>query len=144
MPIIVAVQAKKSNNLIRNIENTEFEIKKSTTIADSISVDIPRNFYMAKQYLEEYNGEHISISDDEIMTASQLLSKNTGLFAEPAAAAAFAGLLAYKSTNKLPNNSNNIVLLTGSGLKDLKAVNSLLNIPEAIDPTINNLKDLMP
>ncbi len=144
MPIIVAVQAYKSNNLIRNIENTEFEIEKSITIADSISVDIPRNFYMAKQYLEEYNGEHISISDDEIMTASQLLSKNTGLFAEPAAAAAFAGLLAYKSTNKLPNNSNNIVLLTGSGLKDLKAVNSLLNIPEAIDPTINNLKDLMP
>jgi len=144
MPIIVAVQAKKSNNLVRNIENSEFEKELSSTIADSISVDIPRNFFMAKQYLEKYNGEHISISDEEIITASQILSTNTGLFAEPAAAAAFAGLLAYKSKNKLSDNSNNIVLLTGSGLKDLKAVNSLLNIPEAIDPTINNLKDLLP
>ncbi len=144
MPIIVAVQAKKSDNLVRNIENKKFEVENSTTIADSISVDIPRNFYIAKQFLEEYNGEHISVSDEEIMTASQLLSKNTGLFAEPAAAAAFAGLLVYKSKTKLPDNSNNIVLLTGSGLKDLKAVNSLLNIPEAIDPTINNLKELLP
>lgn len=143
MPIIVAVQAKKSSNLIRNIENEEFEIEKSTTIADSISVDIPRNFYMAKQYLEKFKGEHISVSDKEIIEASQILSKNTGLFAEPAAAAAFAGLLAYKNNNKLPDNSNNIVLLTGSGLKDLQAVGKNLQMPDAILPTIDKLQMLI-
>ena len=144
MPTIVAVQAAKSNNLIRNIETDKFTIEKSSTIADSISVDIPRNFYMAKQFLEKYKGEYISVSDKEIIEASQTLSKNTGLFAEPAAAAAFAGTTAYSEHNKLPDNSNNIVLLTGSGLKDLKAVSGALKLPEAIDPTINNLKDLLP
>lgn len=144
MPTIVAVQAEKSNNLVRNIAAKIFTIEKSTTIADSISVDIPRNFYMAKQYLDKYEGEHISVSDEKIIEASQILSKNTGLFAEPASAAAFAGLLRYKEENKLSDNSNNIVLLTGSGLKDLKAVSSFLKMPKPINPTINNIKELLP
>ncbi len=140
MPTIVAVQAKKSNNLIRNIGSDEFMIEESTTIADSISVDIPRNYYMAQKFIAEYNGEHISISDEAILEASSILSKNTGLFAEPAAAAAFAGMLAYKNTNKIPDNSNNIVLLTGSGLKDLQTVSSIIKMPKAILPYIENIK----
>ena len=143
MPTIVGVQAQKSDNLVRNLENTEFDIVKSATIADSISVDIPRNFYMAQKYILDYNGEYISVTDEEILKASQLLSKNTGLFAEPAAAAAFAGMLAYRSTDKISDNSNNVVLLTGSGLKDLKAVSQILRIPEAINPTIDNLRPMI-
>ncbi len=140
MPTIVAVQAKESDNLVRNLDNTKFKIVKSTTIADSISVDIPRNFYMAQKYIRDYKGEHLSISDDEILQASSILSKNTGLFAEPAAAAAFAGFLAYENAGTLPAGSNNIVLLTGSGLKDIKAVSGILNMPDSIDPDIENLK----
>ena len=143
MPTVVAVQAKKSDNLVRNVESKEFKTEESTTIADSISVDIPRNFYMTQKYIQDYKGEHISVSDEEIIEASQILSKNTGLFAEPAAAAAFAGMLAYSSTNRIAENSNNVVLLTGSGLKDLKAVSGILNVPDSIWPNINNLKKLM-
>jgi len=140
MPTIVAVQSKGSDNLVRNLDKTDFRIVESSTIADSISVDIPRNFYMAQKYIQEYEGEHISVSDDEILKASSILSNNTGLFTEPAAAAAFAGFLAYKNAGKLPVSSNNVVLLTGSGLKDVKAVSGILNMPESIDPDIENLK----
>lgn len=143
MPSIVAVQANKSDNLVRNIENMHFKIKKSTTIADSISVDIPRNFYMAQKYISDYKGEYISVSDDEILEASAQLSANTGLFAEPASAAAFAGLLSYKKKHKLADNSNNIVLLTASGLKDLKAVSAIVNMPKAIDPSLDELKKIV-
>jgi len=143
MPTIVAVQAEKSNNLIRNIGKNNFEIEESTTIADSISVDIPRNYYMAQKYIADYNGEYICVSDKAILEASSSLSKNTGLFAEPAAAAAFAGMLVYKNNNKIPDNSNNIVLLTGSGLKDLKTVSSIIKMPKAISPDIVNLKQII-
>ncbi len=101
MPTIVAVQSKGSNNIVRNINNDNFQIKASSTIADSISVDIPRNFYMAKQFIQTYSGEYLSVSDNEILEASSVLSRNTGLFAEPAAATAFAGLLYYQASNKL-------------------------------------------
>lgn len=143
IPTIVGVQANKSDNLVRNINAKSFKIIPSNTLADSISVDIPRNFYMAKKFLLDYSGEYISVSDESILEASSLLSKNTGLFAEPAAVTAFAGLLSYQRENMIQDDSTNIVLLTGSGLKDLKAVSTILTIPEAINPTINNLKKLL-
>jgi len=142
IPVIVMVQSEGSDNIVRNMETDKFVSKPSTTIADSISVDIPRNFNLAKQYLKKYNGEYLTVSDDEILDASQILSKNTGIFAEPAATTAFAGLLAYRKLNKLNDNSRNVVLLTGSGLKDLKSVNKLLNIPDAIKPNIEELKKM--
>jgi threonine synthase len=143
MPVIIAVQSKGSDNLVRNINKKDFQTIASTTIADSISVDIPRNFYMTKQFIQQYNGESITVSDEEIIEASAILSRNTGLFAEPASAAAFAGLLSYRNNGKLVDNSDNVVLITGSGLKDLKSVSSILKIPPSIYPTIDNLKILI-
>ena len=142
MPVIVAVQAEKSDNLVRNIGKDKFEIRPSTTIADSISVDIPRNFYMAQKYIRQYGGETITVTDDEITRASASLSKNTGLFAEPAAATAFAGMMEYNRLGRIAKGSSNVVLLTGSGLKDLKSVQGLLNMPESVSPSVENLKKI--
>ena len=60
------------------------------------------------------------------------LARNTGLFTEPAAAAAFAGVLKYERDDRVPENSSNVVLLTGSGLKDLDAVSGKLSLPRPI------------
>ncbi|HKK59818.1 MAG TPA: threonine synthase [Salinivirga sp.] len=142
MPTIVAVQSTGSDNIARNLSNSEFVVKQSNTIADSISVDIPRNYHMAKNFITSYNGEAIAIEDNEILEASYKLSKNTGVFTEPASAAAFGGLLHYKKHNKLKKGSKNVVLLTGSGLKDLKAVQKMIQIPSPIMPNIDNLKKI--
>ncbi|OQX70807.1 MAG: hypothetical protein B6D62_03480 [Candidatus Cloacimonas sp. 4484_275] len=132
IPVIVAVQSEKSNNLIENLNREKFISKSSTTLADSISVDIPRNFWMTKKYLTSNFGQWISVSDDEILEAEKILSLKTGIFSEPAAAAAFAGFLKYLNSEKIENNSKNVVLLTGSGLKDLKSVEKIIKIPQPI------------
>jgi len=143
IPTIVAVQAEGSSNLIDNLGNDRFTMKSAKTIADSISVDIPRNFRMAAQYLSNYNGEVMRVSDQEILSASAQLSRTTGIFTEPAAAAAFAGYLKAKSDRQLTQGSENVVLLTGSGLKDLNAVQSLLSIPEAVSPDIESIEKFL-
>ncbi len=143
MPVIVAVQSEKSDNLVRNIGQKKFTVVPSSTVADSISVDIPRNFYMARQFIQEYNGETLTLPDDAILNASKLLAANTGLFAEPAAAAAFAGFLSYHSDGRIPSGSSNVVLLTGGGLKDPGAVSSLIRMPASVYPTIDNLERLV-
>ncbi len=143
MPVMVAVQSEGSDNLIRNMASDVFKIKESRTVADSISVDVPRNFYMTKQFLQKYDGEAISVSDEAILEASRRLSLNTGLFAEPAAAAAFAGFLHYFDNQRLPSGTLNVVLSTGSGLKDLQAVQKVISLPEAIEPTLSQLKKLV-
>lgn len=143
MPVVVAVQSSGSDNLVRNLNNKRFEAKASHTLADSISVDYPRNFYMTQDFLKKYNGEWITISDNEIIQASKSLASTTGLFAEPAAAAAFAGMWKYNSENKIPEASKNVVLLTGSGLKDIKSLEATLKIPKAIEPDLINLEKLI-
>ncbi len=143
MPVMVAVQSNGSDNLVRNVFSDSFEIKESHTLADSIAVDIPRNFYMAKQYIQKYQGEVLTVSDNDILEASKKLSKNTGLFAEPAAVASFAGFLHYLNNNMMEEKSLNIVLSTGSGLKDLTAVQSVISIPQAIKPDLFHLKKLL-
>ena len=140
IPTVVAVQSEKSDNIIRNLEKDSFISKPSKTIADSIAVDIPRNFWMTKKFIEEYKGEWIAVSDEEIISASKILSENTSIFAEPAAAASFAGMLKYGEQDKIDENSKNVVLLTGSGLKDLKAVQRIIEIPKAI----KSLDEILP
>lgn len=143
MPVIIAVQAAGSCNLVENIGKEEFVSTPSDTIADSISVDIPRNFHMAAGYITKYHGQTITVSDDDILRASSILAKNTGIFTEPAAAAAFAGFLDYKSRYLIPKSSSNVVLLTGSGLKDLNAVQPLFEIPLPVSPDMHSVEDFL-
>jgi threonine synthase len=143
IPVIVAVQAKGSSNIIDNIGKKEFHTTPSHTIADSISVDIPRNFRMAADYLIQYDGETIKVSDDEIVEASATLAGNTGIFSEPAAAAAFAGYRAFQKKKLLPESSVNVVLLTGSGLKDPGAVQSRMNIPAPVKPNMLSVETFL-
>jgi threonine synthase len=142
MPKFVAVQAEGSSNLISNLNNETFVSSSSCTIADSISVDIPRCFHMAADYFKEYNGESVSVTDQEILQASVQLSRTTGIFAEPAAAAAFAGMMKYRDKEMIPSGSKNVVLLTGSGLKDLKSVQQSIRMPETIEPEIGEVEKL--
>ena len=90
------------------------------TVADSISVDVPRGGYYALQRLIRHNGRCLLVSDEAIVSAQRRLSSSSGLFAEPAASAAFAGLLADLEAGRGPGRSDRaVVLLTGNGLKDI-------------------------
>jgi len=137
MPQIIAVQAEGSSNLVDNLNSENFLSKPSKTIADSISVDVPRNFYMAKKYIKKYNGLGIKVSDEEILQASKTLSSLFGIFSEPAASTAFAGYLKLQNQQTIKKHEKVLVLLTGSGLKDLNAVQPLLQMPSPVEATIN-------
>lgn len=140
MPVIVAVQSSKSDNLVRNMQNESFEMRTATTLADSISVDYPRNFYMTQQFLRTYKGEGIIVSDEEIMDAASLLARETGIFAEPAAAAAMAGMIKYTGQKPWDKEYPPLVLSTGSGLKDIQSPMKNIQIPDPVKPDIEALK----
>ena len=83
------------------------------------------------------------MSDDAILSASSILARNTGIFTEPASAAAFAGFLDYKNRFLIPKASTNVVLLTGSGLKDLRAVQPLFEIPLPVSPDMYSVEKFL-
>lgn len=119
MPTIWAAQAKGSSAIARALATGRFEAVPSNTIADSISVDIPRNGYFALDKLRRHKGRAVIVSDAEILEAQRYLSRASGLFAEPSSACAFAGFL--KARAELDPNAQVVVMLTGSGLKDIKS-----------------------
>jgi len=98
---------------------------------------------MASGFMDEYHGTSVSVTDEEILQASLQLSRSTGIFSEPAAVAAFAGMLKFRSAGLIAAGSTNVVLLTGSGLKDLRAVQSSIRIPEPIEPDIASAEQLI-
>lgn len=140
MPHIIGVQAAGSSNLADNIGRKHFSYSPSHTIADSIAVDIPRNFYMAAAFTSQYGGAFTTVSDEQILKASARLSRTTGLFAEPAAAAALAGMLQYQEMGKIASGARVVVLLTGSGLKDLKAVQGAIRMPAPVPPEMDAVR----
>lgn len=143
MPQMVAVQAEGSSNIVDNLNSDAFVSSPGKTIADSISVDIPRNFYMAKKYINQYHGLGIKVSDDEILNASKILSSSFGIFSEPAASAAYAGFLKFIDLGMIEQHEKVVVLLTGSGLKDLNAVQPLLQLPSPVEATMEAVEHFL-
>jgi threonine synthase len=118
VPEIVAVQAEGSAAISAALDAGDFYGPiASRTVADSIAVDVPRNGYHALGKLKRHGGRVVVVSDEEILDAQRLLASASGLFTEPAGAAAFAGFL--KDRSGLDPHHRVVVLVTGNGLKDI-------------------------
>ena len=140
IPRLYGVQAKGANPLVRAFEsNGEIvPLAECHTIADSISVGYPRDGVKALRAVHHSGGAMIAVSDEEIMVAQKILASKAGVFAEPAASAAHAGLLKLLDYGKVGKDEEIVVLLTGHGLKDIDtaAKNVAANI-EVIAPNID-------
>jgi threonine synthase len=111
----------------------------ANTIADSISVDLPRDGVRAIRAARETKGGYIIVSDNEILSAIAELGK-VGIFAEPAGAASFAGLVKAVQTGQLESDDPVLVINTGSGLKDVRAAMQAVKEPIINEPTLRALK----
>jgi threonine synthase len=132
LPQLVAVQSKGSDALVRYLDTGQFEYHPASTMADSISAGAPRNLYMAAHAVKESNGKAIAVSDNEIFQAQKFLGQQTGLLVEPAAAATLAGYRKLKSKGMIPGSTTRVLLMmTGNGLKDVKALNQWNPVPDA-------------
>lgn len=141
-PKIIAVQSDKSSFIYNGFKHNDFNLSyKATTIADSISVDIARNGYKAVNDLKKVNGDVILVSDNEILSAQLELSKLAGVFSEPAGATSYAGFLKYRE--QIKKDETVAILITGNGLKDLNNASKLIKIPEAIEPNIKKVEEVL-
>jgi len=140
LPVLVGVQSEKSAAIANAFfANTDtITPVRATTLADSISVDLPRDGLRALQAVRQSNGYYVTVPDEEILKSIPELGK-TGIFTEPAAAAAFAGLRKDLREGRLNPESPALVLCTGSGLKDVRAAVSAVPAAPIIEPTIQAL-----
>jgi threonine synthase len=144
MPRLYGVQASGSAAVANAFySNTEVITPVSAkTIADSISVDLPRDGVRAVRAAQETNGGYIVVEDDEIIHAIGDLGK-VGIFAEPAGATAYAGLLNALKDQVIHPDQPVLVLNTGNGLKDVQAAMKAVQAAPIIEPTFKALKKLL-
>ena len=122
MPRIFGVQAAGSNYLAQAWERGEDVLTKppiqAHTVADSISAGLPRDRLKAMAAVVETGGAFVTVSDEQILAAIPDLARGCGVFAEPAGAAAFAGLQQAVQQNRVAPEDRVVVINTGNGLKD--------------------------
>lgn len=107
------------------------------SLADSINVGLPRDGRRALRAVRSSGGEVRRVSDGEILAAMAELGRE-GIFVEPAAAAAYAGLC-----QQPPRGSEVAVILTGSGLKDVAAARRAAGQPQRLRPELSALEEAL-
>jgi len=144
IPRIIGVQAEGSAAIANAFHSgTEKIIPVSAkTIADSISVDLPRDGVRAVRAARETGGTYIQVSDGEILQAIAALGP-LGIFAEPAGAAAYAGLVRAVGQEIVKAGDPVLVLNTGSGLKDVRAAMQAVSAAPVIEPTLEAVKRIL-
>ena len=144
LPRIIGVQAEGSAAIANAFHaNTEAITPVSaSTIADSISVDLPRDGVRAVRAAMQTDGTYITVKDEEILTAIAELGK-MGVFPEPAGAAAYAGMVKGTATGAVGSEDPVLVLNTGSGLKDIKAAMQAVPSAPIIEPTLEAVKKIL-
>ncbi|MEE9118676.1 MAG: threonine synthase [Calditrichia bacterium] len=145
LPRLVACQAEGSAAIFNAYKNKsdQPESVKANTIADSISVDLPRDGVKALRALRDSNGDCVIVSDQNILSAQQRLAGEKGIFCEPSAAAAFAGFLKYNLENPLGSTDKIVILITGSGMKDLDSAEKAIskNKQIIVDPEKDDVEE---
>ncbi|MFN8633088.1 MAG: pyridoxal-phosphate dependent enzyme [Chloroflexota bacterium] len=120
LPRVVGVQASGAAPLAQAYANraeTWEAVPLTHTIADGIDVGDP---YFGRQALDAVTrtgGSWLAVSDDDLQAAIATLARTSGMLAEPAGAAALAGVMANRAT--LSGSAQTVVaLVSGTGLKD--------------------------
>lgn len=145
MPKLMGVQAEGSAacaNAWRANTETITPVS-ATTMADSISVDLPRDGVRAVRAVRDSGGEYVVVSDDEILAAMRDLARGVAVFAEPAGSTAYAGFVKAAQAGMIDSSETVVVMNTGNGLKDVKAAMKAAGEAVVIEPTIEAVKALL-
>jgi threonine synthase len=114
----------------------------ATTLADSISVDLPRDGVRAVRAATQTGGAYITVPDEDILKAIVELGR-VGIFAEPAGSTAYAGLVKAVQTGLIHADDPVLVLNTGNGLKDVKSAMRAAGEAPVIETSMAALKKLL-
>ena len=88
------------------------------TVATAIRIGNPASWAQATEARDVSGGLIEAVTDEQILAAHRILSREVGVFVEPASAAGVAGILALAAQGRVPAGARIVVTVTGHGLKD--------------------------
>lgn len=147
IPRLIGVQSSTSAPLVHawenNIQAAEMQPISAHSIADSIVAGLPRDRSKALRAVRETNGALIAVDDAEILAAIPQFARLSGVFAEPAAAATWAGAQRARTLGLLGKDESIVILSTGSGLKDVKRAQESVTQGIRVQPNIQAIQSAL-
>lgn len=123
VPRLLAVQASGSDAVVRALEGDgSIAPVSGETVADSISVSLPRDGAAAVRAVRETGGAAVRVTDEAILAAIPEVARHAGVFGEPAGVTAVAGLATAVRRGLVDPGARVVALVTGNGLKDVASV----------------------
>jgi len=138
VPQMIGVQSETASAIV-DAANGDGRVREAPahTIADSINVGKPRDATMAVRAIRDSGGHGIKVSDEQIVAAIPTLARETGVFIEPAAAAAYAGFVKMCESGAIKSDERVLLMLTGNGLKDIDSARRAVGEPMRVAPDID-------
>ena len=147
MPRILGVQSAGSDYMWQAWSQNEDVLTKppiaADTVADSISAGLPRDRIKALAAVREAGGAYLRVSDAAILAAIPILARGAGVFAEPAAAASYAGLVQAVEEGLVTAGDRVVLLATGNGLKDIQSAMRSVGEPFRVAPRLEDVKRVL-
>ena len=143
LPRLISVQAEHTCPINRAVETGEpWSPMEEDTLADSISVGVPRNADKAIAAIRESRGLTAEVSDEEILAAMRYLGKTCGVFGEPAGVTGTAGLGKLCRAGAIPADATVVTIVTGNGLKDTANAVKAAGEPIKMKPDVRRLAEI--
>jgi threonine synthase len=145
-PVIRGIQADGAAPIAHMFDTGSDElvpVKTPETVATAIRIGNPANWKKTVRAIKESGGCATTVSDDEILAAQKMMARLEGIFAEPAGAAALAGLVKDVRSGAFERSSRVVCVSTGHGLKDPDIAISQCVKPAVIDASVEALKKFM-
>lgn len=144
LPRLISAQAVNTCPINRAVKTGEpWQPMEENTLADSISVGVPRNPDKAIAAIRESRGLTVEVTDEEILEAMRVMGRSCGVFGEPAGVTGIAGLMKLCAEGKIEKEATVVSIVTGNGLKDtangIKAAGEPIRLP----PDIRRLRDVL-
>ncbi len=119
-PRLVTVQSDGCAPMVKAFhEGREFAEPWSDarTIADGLRVPAAIGDFLILRALRESGGTAVAVSDGEILQATYLIGKNTGIWTAPEGGATLAAFLRLKSSGWIKEGESVVLFNTGSGAR---------------------------
>jgi len=131
LPKIYAAQAAGCAPVVRALEQgLEFpDPVKPHTIAKSIAIGNPADGFQVLSTVRASGGGGAMVTDDEIVSAIQLLAETEGIFTEPAGGTTLAATIQLLERGLIPRDESIVVGITGNGYKTSEAVRDRVTKP---------------
>lgn len=148
MPKIDCAQSRGSDAISRTVHeiqasdapdwtSVQIEPVDARTLADSISVNLPRDGLAAVRAVIESGGAAVTVPDEEILAAIPEMAAATGVFPEPAAATPWAAVKRMVEEQRIAADELIVCLVSGNGLKDIDSARAATRAPAAVDASLD-------